>query len=130
MAKVILAIGLVLVIGATAHGQHGSAPAGYYPPTYAGDTWTGIVTSVSDQSREITLTYANKDKTETFIGILQAGYKINLKDGSTRELKPSNIPIGAHLIVYYTAATKKVDGKKIKTYEIFKLAQIVDDQKK
>jgi len=76
------------------------------------------------------LSYPDKDKTETFTALLQAGYKIKLKDGSMKELKPSDIPIGTQLIVYYTVDVKKVDGKKVKTYEVFKLTQLLDDRKK
>lgn len=121
---------MLLFVAGAVWAQHGSAPPGYYSLNYSGDTWTGTVTAVDDQTREIVLSYTSKDKTETFTGFLQPRYKIKLKDGSMRELKPSNIPIGAQLIVYYTVDSKKVDGKKIKTYEIFKLTQILDDHKK
>jgi hypothetical protein len=130
MRKATSAMGLLLAFCSVASAQHGTAPNGYYPPGYVGDTWTGTVTSVNDEAREITLTYTKGDKTETFTGILQAGYKVKLKDGTSKELKPSSIPIGARLIVYYTPQTKKQDGKKVKIYEIFKLTQILDEEKK
>jgi hypothetical protein len=130
MRKAVLVVGFLFLAGTLAQAQHGTASPGYYPPGYSGDTWTGTVTSVNDQTREIALTYTNNDKTESFTGILQAGYKVKLKDGTTKELKPSDIPISTRLIVYYITETKKMDGKKVKTYEIFKLIQTGDDQKK
>jgi hypothetical protein len=127
--KMLLAIGfLIIVLSPLVRAQHGDAPADYYPPGYSGDTWTGIVASTSDETREIKLTYTNKDKTETFTGVLKDGYKIKMKDGSMRELKPSSIPVGDKIKIFYTVDTRKVDGKKVKVYEIFKLLEIHEDK--
>jgi hypothetical protein len=114
---------LLLALGAYA-AQHGTAPSGYYQPNYFGDTWTGTVVSTNDQTREITLAYTTKKgKTETFTGVLQKDYKIRFKDGSVRQLKPSYIPVGTRLVVYYIPRTKKLNGRKIKTYEIFRFTK-------
>src|SRR5712671_4780248 len=77
---------LVLILLSRARAQHGSAADGYYPFGYAGDTWSGEVTSTNDDTREITLTYNKGSKTETFTGVLQVGYKVKLKDGTSHEL--------------------------------------------
>lgn len=129
MRKVLLAVGFLLVLGVVARAQHGEAPADYYPSGYSGDTWTGTVTFTSDETREIKLAYTNKDKTETFIGVLKDGYKVKMRDGSMRELKPSSIPVGDKIIVFYMPDTRKIDGKKIKVYEIFKFLEVRDDKK-
>jgi hypothetical protein len=105
-------------------GQHGSAPDGYYPQGYSGDTWTGAVVSADDTTREITLTYTNGKKSETFIGVLKDNFEVKMKDGSMKELKPSGIPKGARILVFYQAKTKKVDGNKVKYYEIFQINPI------
>lgn len=102
-------------------GQHGSAPNGYYPPGYSGDTWTGEVVSTNDTTREITLTYTNEKKSETFIGVLKDNFQVQMKDGSLKELKPSGIPKGSRIIVFYQAKSKKMDGNKVKYYEIFQI---------
>ena len=101
--------------------QHGEAGAGYFPPGYMGDTWTGEVTSTDDARREITLSYRKGQKTETFVGVLQDGYKVKMKDGSVRELKVSEIPPGTGMTVYYMAAERKEAEKKIKYYKIIEL---------
>jgi len=44
-----------------------------------------------------------------------------MKDGSMKELNPSAIPKGSRITVFYQAKTKKVDGNKVKYYEIFQL---------
>ena len=48
-------------------------------------------------------------------------FGVQMKDGSMKELKPSGIPKGARIIVFYQAKTKKVDGNKVKYYEIFEI---------
>jgi hypothetical protein len=130
MKKLILTVAIVLLASCVLEAQHGSAPNDYYPPGYSGDTWTGVVTSVDDHSREITLTYTKGDKTETFTGILKQGYKVKSKDGSEVELKPSEIPTGVRLTVFYSTQTKKVDGNKVKVYEIFRLKQLPEEKKR
>jgi hypothetical protein len=104
--------------------QHGTAPSGYYPPGFAGDMWTGEVIAVNDQTREITLAYRKKDRTETFTGVLPEGYRAKLQGGGFREVKVSEFPIGTLLRVYYMAKTRKVEGKKVKYYEIIALAGV------
>src|SRR5208283_3815083 len=91
------------------YGQHGSAPNGYYPSGYSGDIWTGEVVSTDDATREITLTYTNGKKTETFAGVLIDNYQVKTKDGSMKELKPSGIPKGARIVVFYQPGTKKAE---------------------
>ena len=111
----------LLMCSATLFGQHGTAPGGYYPTGYAGDTWTGEVVSTDDTTREITLSYKTEKKSETFTGVLIDNFHVKMKDGSTKELKPSEIPKAARIIVYYQPKTKKIDGKKVTYNEIFQL---------
>ncbi len=112
---------LVLILLSRARAQHGSAADGYYPFGYAGDTWSGEVTSTNDDTREITLTYNKGSKTETFTGVLQVGYKVKLKDGTSHELKASEVLKGTHLMIFYMPKTKKDGDKKVKYYEIFRI---------
>ena len=100
--------------------QHGSAGNGYFPPGYSGDTWTGVITANNDATREVTLTYTKGDKTETFVGTLQDGMKVPLKDGTSHEVKASDFSVGLRVTVYYMEKTKKVEGQKVKVNEIFR----------
>jgi hypothetical protein len=102
-------------------GQHGTAPNGYYPVGYSMDTWTGEVVSTNDAAREITLTYTNGKKSETFIGVLKDNFQVKMKDGSMKELNPSGIPKGTRITVFYQPKTRKVGGEKVKYYEIFQI---------
>jgi hypothetical protein len=99
--------------------QHGTAEDGYYPDHYSGDTWTGIVASVSDNTREVTLTFTRGAKTESFVGILEKGYLAKPVKGAGRELNPSDLRLGIKIKVYYHVETKKVQDKKIKINRIF-----------
>lgn len=100
-------------------GQHGTAPNGYYPPGYAGDTWTGEVVSTDDNTREVTLVSLNKKQSETFTGVLKENIVFRTKDGSMMEVKPSGYHKGERITVFYETRTRKKDGKKVKYYEVF-----------
>ena len=124
MKRALLSMVFWATLCAPVFGQHGSAPPGYYPMGYAGDTWTGDVVSTDDVTREITLTYTAGKKSETFTGILKENYQVKMKDGSLKELKPSGIPKGARITVFYQAKTRKVNGNKEKYYEIFEVTRV------
>jgi len=120
--RLLLAPILIVFCFANAHAQKGAAEPDYYPMGYNGDTWTGEVTATDDGKREITLSYKKKDKEETFIGVLEEGYSVKMKDGSMRELKVSEIPSGTRIKVYYMTKTKKdASGAKIKFNQIIKI---------
>jgi len=122
MNKLLLAPILIVFCLPNAHAQKGSAEPDYYPMGYNGDTWTGEVTATDDGKREITLGYKKKDKEETFIGVLEEGYSVKMKDGSMHELKVSEIPTGTRIKVYYMTKTKKdASGAKIKFNQIIKI---------
>ncbi len=122
MKRALLATMFLMTFCVAVFAQHGSAGNGYFPPGYAGDTWTGDVVSTSDATREITLTYSKGNTAVIFTGVLIDNYRIkSQQDGSMIELKPSDIPKGARIIVFYQAKTKKVNGNKVKYYEIFQL---------
>ena len=121
MKRVTLITVFLMTFCIAVFGQHGTAPNGYYPPGYAMDTWTGEVVSTNDATREITLTYTSGKKPETFTGVLKDNFQVKMKDGSMKELNPSGIPKGARITVFYQAKTRKVDGNKVKYYEIFQI---------
>jgi hypothetical protein len=99
--------------------QHGQAEAGYYPGPYVGDTWQGNVTAVDDAARTITLTYTKGSKTQTFDIRFAEGLAVNFTDGTSKQIKPSDLPIGATAIAYYTNYSDKVNGKKTDVHEAF-----------
>lgn len=112
-----------------AQAQHGQAEAGYYPAAFVGDTWAGNVTAMDDRSRTITLTYVKGSKTQTFTLRFATGLAVNYTDGTSKELKPSDIPNGASALAYYTNFSEKVGGKKTDVHEVFMLRVQATDGK-
>jgi hypothetical protein len=109
----------LFIFASAAFGQHGTAEIGYYPAGYQGDTWTGVVVSASEQTGEITLSYAKGGKSQTFVGVPEAGYLVHEHTGTTRPLKISDIPVGKVIKVWYIEETKKIGGGKVKINTIF-----------
>jgi hypothetical protein len=97
----------LFVFAIAALGQHGTAENGYYPSVYQGDTWTGVVVSASERTGEITLSYTKGGKSQTFVGVPEAGYLVHEHSGATRPLKMSDIPVGKIIKVWYMEETKK-----------------------
>lgn len=104
-----------------AHAQHGQAEPGYYPVAYIGDTWEGNVTAVDDQSKTITLTYVKGSKSQTFVIKLADGLAVHYTDGTSKDLKPSDLAVGTSAIAYYNNFSEKIDGKKTDVHEAFEI---------
>lgn len=85
------------------------------------DMFTGKVVATNDDTREITLTYSGKDKTETFTGVLKAGYQVKMNDGSLHDLKVSELPPGERIRVFYKPTSREVNGQKVKVNVIFRV---------
>jgi hypothetical protein len=122
MNKLLIAPILMVFCIANAYAQKGAAEPDYYPMGYNGDTWTGEVTATDDIKRKITLSYKKKDKEETFVGVLEEGYAVKMKDGSMSELKGSEISTGTRIKAYYITKTKKdASGAKTRFNQIIKI---------
>lgn len=113
MKKAIIILITIMVCSIQASSQKGS--------TIWGDIFTGQVVTADEASREITLEYAGKDKTESFVGVLKEGYQVKMKDGIARELKLSKLAPGTRIRVYYKKTSKEVSGQKITTNRISRI---------
>ena len=82
--------------------------------TVFGETVKGVVVTADEATREITLSYPDKDKTLTFVAVLESGYKQKLRDGTFRELAISELKSGLRLRVFYKQKTEMVNGRKVK----------------
>lgn len=109
----------LLVFASSAFAQHGRAGNGYYPPGYDGDTWSGQVVSVNEQTREITLSYTKNGKSQMFVGVPEDDYLVKEHKGPTRPLKMTDISIGKTIKVWYMPEMKSVRGRKVKVNAIF-----------
>jgi hypothetical protein len=81
--------------------------------TIMGDTWTGVVESVNETTREITIVHPEK-KTERFTGVLIEGFQLPMLDGTKRELKMSDVKPGQRVRAFYKSKTDVVAGQKTK----------------
>jgi hypothetical protein len=127
--KVAAAILGILLIGGAAFGQHGTAPDGFYPGGYTGNTWRGVVTGVNEETGEFTLTHTSGNKTETFVGVPEEGYILAPKDGPERPLKLSDIPLGKTMTVFYNVVTNKVNGKKVTVNSVINIDSMRNNKK-
>jgi len=82
--------------------------------TVFGETVKGVVVTANEATREITLAYPDKDKTQTFVAVLESGYKQKLRDGTLRELAISELKSGLRLRLFYKQKTEMVNGRKVK----------------
>lgn len=99
---IILAISLIPAVGLAQKAK-----------TIMGDSWKGVVESLDEATREIKLVNPDK-KTETFVGVLEDGYQVKLKDGTSRELKVSELKPGLRVRLFYKSKDRVVAGQKTK----------------
>jgi len=89
-----------------------------------GESLTGTVTSTSDSTREITLA-TDGPTPQNFMGVVVDDYHGTTKDGRSRELVVSQIPIGAKLVIRYfdeVTEPKSMSGRTHRIYQIQLLA--------
>ncbi len=96
--------------------------------TILGDAWTGEVVATDADSREITIKYMEKGKTETFTGLLAEGYQVKMKDGSSHDLKVSEIPIGTRVRVFSRTKEQGIGGRKVKINRISRIDFLGKDE--
>ena len=127
MKSLCMIIGFLVIFVGSSSAQQGTAEPDYYPMGYFGDTWTGEVTFVNDDTREFTLTYKKGNKVQTFIGVLPNGYTVKMKDGKDYEIKMSDL-VGLTIKAYYIPKSKKVNEQKVTTNGIFKIKFVTKDK--
>ncbi len=131
MKHTLSGVAFLLGFAALALAQRGTAPTGYYPGCFAGDIWAGTLTAVDDAKRQMTLTYIDPKhhRAETFVGVIEEGYTVSRRGGPRHELRPSELPLGAQLKVYYCEESRKVEGRKTKVDTVFAIDQVTNLKK-
>lgn len=126
MRRTLSILSLLIGISPVAYAQHGRAPNDYYPVCFVGDMWTGVLSGVDDEKSEITLTYADpkRNKVETFTGVIEDGNTVSRQGGPPHALKPSELPLGTRLTVYYCFERKKVAGTKTTINKVFRIDNV------
>ena len=82
--------------------------------TILGDAWVGVVESTNEATREITLRHPDQNKPEKFVCVLEEGYQVKLKDGTSRELQVSELKPGLRVRIFYKSKTRSVGGRSEK----------------
>jgi hypothetical protein len=110
----------VCFLSIIASAQYGSAPNNYYPDSYNGSIFKGVVTETKDD--QIILTFTKGSNTETFTGLFETGCSVPRAQQGGAPMMPADIPKGTVMTAFFNARTKKVDGKKIKENVIIGIA--------
>ena len=92
--------------------QKGSAPSGFYPSIYHGETFTGNVTDADDGDKCLVLQYDHGPKPETFIGTTESVCLASTKAGPMKELHLSAVPKGTLLTAFYNSETLQEGNAK------------------
>ena len=109
-------LAVVFVICTALFAQKSVAPAGYYPADYYGDMFTGVVTNT--QGDELTLTYQNGKRAQTFVGRFASICHLPVKGGKTEAMTAENFPVGTKMSAMFRSRTKNAGGRKVKENEI------------
>ncbi|MDQ3907032.1 MAG: hypothetical protein M3268_01680 [Acidobacteriota bacterium] len=135
-----LILALAAACSLSAAAQKGTAESGYYISGYNGDTWTGEVTAVDNDKRELTLTYVNGKKTQTFVVTVpdgpfgwskdSSGDRVLLFVAPDKKAKAAQADterpdlkefVGHRIKVYYVEKEKKDGDHKIKFNEAIQI---------
>ncbi len=135
LTRVHAAIAALLLSPIIGFAQYGTAPSGYYPISYGGSTFKGVV--IENQGNQILLTFTNNATTQTFTATFETGCSVPTNSPSGPPMLPANIPKGTSMTAFFNTRTKKVEGKKIKENVVIAIAfdtwnghKIAEDKKK
>jgi hypothetical protein len=101
--------------------QHGDAGPDFQAPGFLGDTWTGQVSVIDPEKREITLTATTKKGAETFVAYVPAHFT---NGDEKAEVKMSDFAIGQNLRVFYIPKNPKINGQKVRRNEIIRIESV------
>ena len=93
--------------------QRGVAPNGYYPHTFSGDIYTGMLEVTAADPMHIALIYAKGDKSERFEGRLESKCTPRRQDNSAQGLNLAEFSKRVVLTAFYRRISVKSGGKKI-----------------
>jgi hypothetical protein len=102
--KLMSIVAMMSLLTVSTHAQKGTAPTGFYPANFHGNTFTGSLqrdtTAVADAD-ELTLIYTKGGHVERFVGRLESTCSMARKDGSKHTFKVTDLPNGTVLTVFY-----------------------------
>ena len=133
MARQLSMTMLFIALSKLVMAQYGTAPNNYYPDKFNGSTFTGVVTDTAND--QLTLTYTNGNKIDTFTGRFETACSVPSTKGGG--MMPSNVPKGTVLVAFFNKITKKEGGQKLKenvilaiAFDVWQGRKIDDDKRK
>jgi len=108
--------------------QTRKAEPNYFPLEQRGDTYSGEVIAMNEDTRETTLIYTEDDVPQTFVGGLVKDCKVRNKDGSERKVEMTEL-IGMRVKAYYIFKSELDDnGVEAETMEVVKIRFLPEDK--
>lgn len=118
MKKLLVALALLILCAGVPTAQTEKTELHNFPMEYRGDTCTGEVIAVNEDTREITLTCTEGDETRTFVGVLGKRYKVKIKGGSKQAVKMVDLPGKRVEAAYLPKSEMDVNGVKVEAHEV------------
>ena len=113
---IVITIGVLMMPIVKLHAQHGTSPDGI-------DTWTGQITAINPETREITLAESAKKGSKTFVAVLP------MNEGG-KALQLSDLAVGQAVRIDYLKGELQDHGKKIKQNIILKVERLPESKPK
>jgi hypothetical protein len=124
---------IVIFLPVIVSAQYGTTPNNYYPASYNGSIFRGVVADTAEN--QITLTFTKDSKRDSFTGLFETGCSVPTTEG--RRVMPGDIPKGTTMTVFFNSKTKKVDGKRVKenviiaiAFEVWQGQKVAEEKKK
>jgi hypothetical protein len=118
MKKLLATLALLILCAGVPMAQEEKSESHYFPLEYRGDTCTGEVIAVNEDTREITLTCTKGEESQTFVGVLGKRYKVKIKGGSKLELKMADLLGMSVQVAYLPKREMDVNGMKVEAHEV------------
>jgi hypothetical protein len=127
MKKLLVALALLILCAGVPMAQTEKSERHKFPLEYRGDTCTGEVTAVNEETGEITLACTEGDETRTFVGVLGKRYKVKIKGGSKQEVKVADLPGKRVTVAYLPKSEMDVNGVKVEANEVLLISMLPNE---
>jgi hypothetical protein len=128
MKKLLVALALLNLCAVVPVAQTGKSERHYSPLEYRGETCTGEVTAVNEDTGEITLACTEGGETRTFVGVLGKRYKVKTKGGSKQAVKVADLPGKRVQVAYLPKSEMDVNGVKAEAHEVVLILILPNEQ--
>jgi hypothetical protein len=118
MKKLLIAVALLILCAGVPMAQTEKSELHNFPLEYRGETCTGEVIAVNEDTGEITLARTEGNETRTFVGVLGKRYQVKIKGGSKQEVKVADLLGKRAEVAYLPQSEMDVNGVRVKAHEV------------